>query len=235
MKLICFSDTHQKHSRIGIPKCDVLIFSGDICSSGELLQISYFGNWLRDDQENFDKIIMIAGNHDFCFEHTKLAAISELTHYLGDKLVYLQDSEYVYKGIKFYGSPWQPRFFNWAFNLNRGEQLKSVWELIPDDTNVLITHGPPHGIGDKTSLGVHAGCFDLLTRIKDLNNLVLHSYGHIHEGNGHYISDAFPNINFCNSSICDKDYNPFNPAYEVIITDDSPYSVISCNKIYMKK
>lgn len=233
MKIVCFSDTHQRHNRLAIPKCDVLIFSGDMCSGGELHQVSNFARWLAKNSDNFDKVIIVAGNHDLCFENMKLAAISELTHHLADKLVYLQDSEYVYKGIKFYGSPWQPRFFNWAFNLNRGVQLESVWELIPEDTNVLITHGPPHGIGDKVS-NTHVGCFDLLKRVSKLSNLFLHVYGHIHEGNGHYISEAVPNVNFCNASICDAQYYPTNLGYEFTLTANKEHHSLTCNSVDLK-
>lgn len=233
MNIVCFSDTHQRHNRLKIPKCDILIFSGDMCSGGELHQVSNFAKWLSSNSENFEKVIIVAGNHDICFEKMKLAAISELSHHLGDKLVYLQDSEYVFNGIKFYGSPWQPRFFNWAFNLDRGEHLKSVWDLIPDDTNVLVTHGPPHGIGDKTS-NTHVGCFDLLNRVSKLENLFLHVYGHIHEGNGHYISEGIPNVNFCNASICDEQYYPTNPGYEVVLKNVATHTFITCSAIDMK-
>jgi len=87
------------------------------------------------------------------------------------------------EGVRFWGSPWQPWFFDWAFNLERGEEIRAKWELIPDDTEVLITHGPPQGHGDMTSRGEGAGCADLLARIRQVKPRY-HLFGHIHEGYG---------------------------------------------------
>ena len=92
-----------------------------------------------------DKIV-IAGNHDFCFERDPRHCVRLLTN-----AVYLQDSAVVVRGLKFCGSPWQPWFCDWAFNLRRGQPLREKWDLIPSDTDVLITHGPPQGINDFTS------------------------------------------------------------------------------------
>ncbi|CAB4141206.1 COG2129 Predicted phosphoesterases, related to the Icc protein [uncultured Caudovirales phage] len=228
MKIVCISDTHCKHNKLVIPECDVLIFSGDMCSSGELWQVSNFSKWLKKYESNFDRAFVIAGNHDRCFQNMKLAAIEELQ--LFDKIVYLEDSEFVYNGIKFYGSPWQPMFNNWAFNATRGEKLQNIWSNIPEDTNVLITHGPPHGIGDLVS-NIHVGCIDLLHKISTLSNLFLHVFGHIHDGNGHYISEAIPNVNFCNAAICDESYYSSNPAYEVNLINTGSHHFVSVNPI----
>jgi hypothetical protein len=120
---------------------------------------------------------------------------------------YLKDSELVIDGIKFYGSPWQPEFFDLAFNLPRGAALKAKWDLIPKDADVLITHGPPQGYGDLTRQGDRAGCFDLLDTIKALQPR-LHVYGHIHEGVGKY---QVGRTTLINASSCDPDYHPANP------------------------
>jgi len=229
MNIVCISDTHQKQNRLHIPKCDVLIFSGDMCSSGELWQVTNFSKWLNINKENFDKAIIVAGNHDKCFQQMKVAALDELiTSDLKDKIVYLEDSEFIYNGIKFYGSPWQPTFNNWAFNAPRGQKLHQIWDNIPHDTNVLITHGPPHGIGDMVSNN-HVGCIDLLNRVSKLDELFLHVFGHIHSGNGHYISEAIPNVNFCNAAICDENYDAINPAYQFILTNLGTHHFMTCN------
>lgn len=228
MKIVCISDTHCKHNKLIIPECDVLIFSGDMCSNGDLSQVSNFSRWLKKYESNFDRAFVIAGNHDKCFQNMKLAAIEELE--VSNKITYLEDSEFIYNDIKFYGSPWQPMFNNWAFNATRGERLKAIWSNIPEDTNVLITHGPPHGIGDLVS-NAHVGCIDLLHRITNLPNLFLHVFGHIHDGNGNRISEAIPNVNFCNASICDENYDAVNPGYEFILTNVGTHSFTTCTPI----
>jgi Icc-related predicted phosphoesterase len=217
MKVVTISDTHGMHDGLTIPQCDVLIVAGDICRSGNTWQLEEFSDWLSGQSNNFKKCLLVSGNHDWVFAKTKLIGIEILKNYLGDKIEYLQDQEIVIDGIKFYGSPWQPEFNSWAFNLPRGDRLKLVWEAIPDDVNVLITHCPPHGIGDLVvNSHNHAGCFELLNRIKQLskNSLKLSVFGHIHSGNGLYTSDELKGVIFCNTAICDERYKPNNSAYE---------------------
>jgi hypothetical protein len=87
--------------------------------------------------------------------------------------------------IKIYGSPWQPEFFDWAFNLPRGQPLADKWAKIPPDVDVLITHGPPHGILDKTTQGHNIGCEEL-RKLFDTQSIKprLHIFGHNHEDYG---------------------------------------------------
>jgi len=91
----------------------------------------------------------------------------------------------IIEGVKFYGSPWQPRFFDWAFNLDRGEEIKKKWDLIPMDTDVLITHGPPYGILDLTHEGEKVGCEELMKAVLRVQPKI-HIFGHIHEAYGEY-------------------------------------------------
>jgi len=122
--------------------------------------------------------------------------------------VYLEDSEYVTKsGIRIYGSPWQPEFCDWAFNLPRGKQLADRWALIPEGIDVLMTHGPPQGHGDKTNTGVVTGCADLLKRIQHIRPPV-HVFGHIHEGYGITTDQQ---TYFLNACIVNLGYKPVNP------------------------
>jgi Icc-related predicted phosphoesterase len=229
MKILCISDTHCKQNRLTIPECDVLIISGDVCSSGEIWQFENFVKWLKKYESAFKKAFLIAGNHDWCLMKQKTLAIEVLKSTFNDKVEYLEDSEFIFEGIKFYGSPWQPTFFNWAFNLDRGEKIQAVWNNIPADTQVLITHGPPFGIGDMVNNN-HVGCIDLLNKVRELKDLFLHVFGHIHDGNGHYISDALPNVNFCNASICDESYNPVNSAFSFNLLNLGKYHTIVVNK-----
>lgn len=90
--------------------------------------------------------------------------------------------------ISFYGSPWQPEFCDWAFNLDRGESIKSKWAKIPEDVDVLITHGPPQGYGDRTYSGFRCGCKDLMENIQARKNPPrVHIFGHIHEDAGKHL------------------------------------------------
>jgi Icc-related predicted phosphoesterase len=200
LKIIAISDTHGKHWSITIPPGDVLVHAGDITSRGTTDEVSNFNEFL--DTLPHEYKIIIAGNHDFCFERNREKSESKLTN-----CIYLQDQSVIIKDVKFYGSPWQPWFYNWAFNLQRGKELKLKWSKIPLDTNVLITHGPPYGYGDMTDCGKAEGCEDLLSAVKRIKPKV-HIFGHIHEGSG-LISNE--NTMFINASTCDSSYSPINP------------------------
>jgi Icc-related predicted phosphoesterase len=193
MRFVALSDTHNLHDYLRVPEGDVLLFGGDMCGRGSMKEVRAFGEFLS--RQPHPHKVVIAGNHDWPFQ---LEADSVLEA-LGD-VVYLQDEEVVLDGVKIYGSPWQPEFFQWAFNLPRGAPLRKVWSKIPNDTQVLMTHGPPHGILDLTSRGTAAGCEALRERIEELPSLRAHVFGHIHEAYGRY------ELNQCvcyNASICD--------------------------------
>jgi Icc-related predicted phosphoesterase len=197
MRLVIISDTHGSHRNIKLPAGDILIHAGDFTRHGSDDDVAEFDDWLATLPYQ-DKII-IAGNHDFPFETkdgTKLLSNG----------IYLQDSAVTINGIKFYGSPWQPRFFDWAFNLDRGESLKEKWDLIPADTDVLITHGPPYGYLDINSRGFSVGCEELMEAVERTKPR-LHVFGHIHEGYGIVETPATTFINAC---ICNLGYRPIN-------------------------
>ena len=125
------------------------------------------------------QIVFVAGNHDLVFEQAAFLVPKDLP------AVYLQDSGFEWQGLKIWGTPWQPWFFDWAFNL-REPELKAKWDLIPDDTDILVVHGPPFGYGDgvprRDSIR-QTGSPSLLERIKAISpKLVV--FGHIHEGRG---------------------------------------------------
>ena len=110
--------------------------------------------------------------------------------------------------ISVYGSPWTPEFCRWAFNLPRGEALRRVWSRIPDSTDILITHGPPHGRGDLTLHSSHFGCRDLLHEIQHRIKPRVHVYGHIHEGYGTSFDGQ---TLYVNASNLDLGYEANNP------------------------
>lgn len=201
MRVICISDTHSLHWKLdhAIPDGDLLIHAGDITSSGDLADVKSFNQWIGHLPHPHK--IVIAGNHDFCFERNREVAQGHLSN-----CRYLQDSEVVINGIKIYGSPWQPWFFDWAFNLERGEPLARVWKQIPIDTDILVTHGPPFGILDKTARGEQVGCKDLLERIEQIAPR-LHVFGHIHEAYG---KTRVGGTTYVNASVCNLNYVPCN-------------------------
>jgi hypothetical protein len=135
--------------------------------------------------------IVIAGNHDWCFAREPQAAVA----ILGEGAVYLQDSEAIIDGVRFWGSPWQPEFNDWAFNLPRGEALAAKWALIPTGSQVLVTHGPPFGIGDCSGDPVRQGCTELRAAVRRIRPL-LHLFGHIHQDGGFWREDGicFANV-----------------------------------------
>ncbi|MDP2877638.1 MAG: metallophosphatase domain-containing protein [Holophaga sp.] len=144
MRLICLSDTHGEQDRFKVPDGDVLIHAGDFSGLGTEREVHKFAKWMKRMPHRWK--IVIAGNHDRFFEKQPEMARA----YLEPDVIYLQDSGCQIEGVHFWGSPWQPWFMDWAFNLPRkGEKLREKWNLIPMDTDVLITHGPPHGILDE--------------------------------------------------------------------------------------
>jgi len=199
VRLVCFSDSHG-HANLSIPDGDVLIFAGDYSAGrGSIQETLKFGQFIESLPHKHK--IIVAGNHDFPIQKD----VSVVKLFIPNA-IYLQDNEVVIENIKFYGSPYSPEFGHWAFNLPRGKHLHDKWAQIPDDTNVLITHGPPHGILDEVSYsGDRVGCWDLLDRANKLANLKCHLFGHIHE-QSNQIAKVRNRI-FANVSICDDNYN----------------------------
>jgi Icc-related predicted phosphoesterase len=202
VRIVALSDTHSRVPESGVPDGDVLVHAGDLTKRGSLEEIAAAGAWLRSLPH--PRKVIIAGNHDFGFEREPRAARAAL----GTGLDYLEDSGLVIDAVAFWGSPWQPWFYDWAFNLPRGEKLAEKWALIPPDTRVLVTHGPLYGILDRTEAGEQAGCSDLAERVRQLRPAV-HVFGHIHEGAGMLREGE---TLFVNASICDLWYKPVNPA-----------------------
>lgn len=201
MRIVCLSDTHSRHAKIDVPDGDVLVHAGDLTSRGEPHEIRDFHWWLQN-LPHAHKLV-IAGNHDWMFENHPEGARGLLTD-----CTYLQDSGVTIDGVKFWGSPWQPWFYDWAFNLQRGLELADKWARIPTDTDVLITHGPPHGILDETARGERAGCEDLARELHRVQPR-LHVFGHIHEAYGQLEQGGTTYVNACN---CTLQYQPSNPA-----------------------
>ncbi len=199
-RIVAISDTHRMHDRLVIPEGDILVHAGDFCGHGHLREAIAFVAWL-EAQPHLRKVV-IAGNHDVSLEALPGAG----AQLFGEALTYLFDSGANVGGLKFYGSPWQPAFFDWAFNLPRGAPLRDKWQGIPDALDVLVTHGPPHGVLDANAALEACGCVDLRDAI-DRTKPRVHIFGHIHEGYGHVWRDGVLHIN---ASSCTVDYRPTN-------------------------
>ncbi len=203
MRVVCISDTHERHEQVTLPDGDVLICAGDITANGSLARLEHFARWMQ--RQPHPHKILIAGNHDFCFEGRNDRGAYVMRQHAPDAH-YLQDSGVTIAGLRVWGSPWQPRFLDWAFNLDRGPSLAEKWALIPGDTDILITHGPPFGTLDLTPRSERVGCEALAERLERLR-VRLHVFGHIHHGYG--VVERGGRISV-NASICDERYAPIN-------------------------
>jgi Icc-related predicted phosphoesterase len=207
MRIVCISDTHNCNEQIVVPDGDLLIHSGDAAVRGTVEEIEHFNYWFSSLPHK--RKIFVAGNHDWLFERENQRA----RKMLDPSIIYLQDSPTVIDGLRIYGSPWQPRFFDWAFNLNRGAEMAEKWKLIPNDIDILITHGPPNGILDEVPRvwGIeNTGCEELRKKVEEtveFGRLKLHVFGHIHCGYGVHEEMG---VKFVNASICDESYKPTN-------------------------
>lgn len=217
VKIVHISDTHNFHKQIKLPQGDILIHTGDFCSGkGSLQQISEFNLWL--DGLDFDEIVIIPGNHDMIVESNESLCRSMLSNYH-----MLINEEVIIRGLKFWGSPYTPNFNDWGYNLPRGEKLKAVWDLIPEDTDVLLSHGPPRHILDFTPHGnLNVGCDDLARRVIEVSPLIS-AFGHIHYSYG--VNQMYHTY-FVNSSICNEGYRPVNKPH-IIEIDEVNKKVIS--------
>lgn len=195
-RIVCISDTHGGHFRVDIPNGDILIHAGDVSLNGTAQQIQCFLDWFSMLPHKHK--VFIAGNHDWLAERNNELFRSMIP----ENVIYLEDSGCEIEGLKFWGSPASPTFYDWAFNYDRGREISKVWSLIPDDVDVLITHGPPEGILDHVR-GRRVGCADLEQRIRQLRNLKLHVFGHIHEGHGEVDCNG---VTYINASVLDEMY-----------------------------
>jgi len=200
MRIVALSDTHGRHGEMEVPDGDLLLHAGDFTKRGGRGEVEAFDRFLALLPHPHK--VVIAGNHDFLFQDEPEAARSILRH-----ATYLEDTEAEVLGLRIWGSPWQPWFFDWAFNLQRGPEIRAKWDLIPSGIDILLTHGPPLGHGDVTVRGEAVGCADLLDAVARVRPR-LHVFGHIHEGYG---TTREGGTTLVNASTCDVRYRAVNP------------------------
>jgi Icc-related predicted phosphoesterase len=196
-RLVAMADTHGQHARLDVPDGDILVHAGDLTGRGTRSELARVAEWLRSLPHRHK--VIVAGNHDFAFQRTP-----EEARALFHGLTYLEDEAVTLEGLRLYGSPWQPYFHNWAFNLRRGPDIDAKWQLIPEGLDVLITHGPPAGYGDLVLRHPvygeeRVGCEDLLRHLGRAKPR-FHLCGHIHEDRGQW---QVGETRVCNVTVAD--------------------------------
>lgn len=198
MRLVCISDLHNNFIS-NLPEGDILLIAGDLTSRGKESELIAFDKYVAKLENDFKEVIFIPGNHDYLFATNLPLAKSLVTH---GKLL-LNSSHTLPNGLKIFGSPVTPIFTGeWAFETDF-DARSAVWNSIPNDTDIVMTHGPALGVLDLTSRGNISGCKYLGSRLAQLPNLKLHVFGHIHEShgmisNGKYIS---ANVSICRRGV----------------------------------
>lgn len=235
MRIVSISDTHSDHRSLVIPECDVLIHSGDtvtnfdiddVASGKSMVKFRDFLDWFAEQPARYK--MFIGGNHDFGLSIESYGFRKSYEEAIGDDIIYLRDSEFVVDGVKFYGTPFQPYFCGMAFNIKEHAGREAKMNLIPDDTNVLLTHMPPKGIMDRV-FGMHekkwiyCGCGALTKRLPELKQLKIHAFGHVHSTRG---AKSIGGVWHVNSAICGANpYRAVNRPYVIDIIDGKVFSV----------
>ena len=229
MELVLISDTHNRHKHLTsngmgniLPEGDLLIHSGDLTGVGQKGEVLDVLKWFKEVAPRYTHgIVFIAGNHDRSFDPKfndsiqKPDWLQEELASLSSNIHYLENSDVTINGVKIWGSPITPWFHGdrWAFNVHRGADIWEVWDQIPNDTDIVITHGPvAYKLDYIPSQNVYVGCEQLrvaMDRVKP----IIHTTGHIHESYGYeYGSNG---VNYFNASICDEYYLPNNKPWEI--------------------
>lgn len=182
---VCTVATSDTHGFLpDIPPCDLFLHAGDFCPT-ENHSIKYQYKWLRKhfcpwlNSIPAKHVVFCAGNHDFAFERPHARKI--IDEYTNENVHYLQDETIKLLGLKIHGSPWTPTFFDWAF-MRPDWELMPVWNKIPHTVDILMTHGPAHGVLDH-SRGMSVGSESLAERLKSVEFKV-HVFGHVHHCHG---------------------------------------------------
>lgn len=211
MRIVVTSDTHGKHDNLPELSGDVLIHCGDFCDGfkPDASDLDRIEDWFG--RQRFRHILCTGGNHDFVAQERDLDSEP-----LFQNATYLVDSGVEIEGIRFYGAPWIPTLQSWAYYLP-DDELRAKWELIPDETDILITHTPPwHMLDSPRNPAIHCGCSHLAARIAELD-LKLHCFGHNHASYGR---EELNGTIFLNASAVDLDFEISNPPFVIDLSVD---------------
>jgi Icc-related predicted phosphoesterase len=219
-KIVAFSDTHGQHwalrGKWKIPDGDILIFAGDY-TAGDIGKYSV-REWLKWlDSQPFEHKIFVSGNHDGAAQKWPREFWDMVKEF--PSVTYLEDEEVTIQGLTFWGCPWTPTFFNWHFMATEDEIAEKL-KPVPENIDVLITHGPPDSVLDKNDGGVHCGSTALMDRISRVHPLV-HIFGHIHQQEFAPVRATYRNgefwTTFCNVGVLDEEYKLVRGPMEIEI------------------
>lgn len=201
MKLVLISDTHCRHPEI--PAGDILVHSGDLTIAGNRKETETEVRWLGEVAKQFKWVVLVGGNHDFFFYHAGAKITRQFIQQFGaENIVYLCDEATTIEGLQIYGSPWQPWFMDWAWNAQRGADIRQYWDRIPENLDLLVTHGPPHRILDWVGRD-RVGCEELRIAVERAKPRV-HVFGHLHSAGGQHRSVGA--MDFYNAAVVNEDY-----------------------------
>lgn len=224
--IVTISDTHNQHLFIDVPDGDIIIHAGDFSSRGMKYEIEAFVEWYGSLPHTWK--ILIGGNHDKGTDPDQKGPLYENGHSyfksicLANDIILLEDEgcdviSNTGETIKIWGSPVSPTFGRgWAWNRNRGMDIKKHWDKIPEDIDIVVTHGPPHMFGDVVNspnrapdgtLFWNVGCMDLINRINKTKCIMTVS-GHIHEDRG-VMHDLKNKKTHVNASSLNLNYDPY--------------------------
>lgn len=213
LKFTVISDTHNEHKKVNLPESDVIIHCGDFTNLGTLKEVKSFIEWFSG--LNYKYKILIAGNHEVTLDSNNYNTNWKLFHKTKENtneikniidstdIIYLHNTFTVIEDIKIYGTPYIPEeSLRCGFPLKNKTEAFDMWDKIPNDTDILITHTPPHHILDD-AFGTRLGCVELLKKVKQIKPLY-HLFGHIHQCG--YKNIIQGRTTFINASSMDKDY-----------------------------
>lgn len=219
MKIVCISDVHCKWNKLKIPECDLLISAGDYSFLGEPHVVRDFHKWLNKQPARYK--ISVQGNHEKQVEKN-FALSKQMAEEACPGVYFIDEGLIEIEGTKIWCSAISKFFCNWAWNRYSGEDIQKHWDLIPNDADIVVTHGPCYGILDSLERfnGMtqefemeHLGDSQLLDKILEVKPK-LHISGHIHPGYGTLTRDG---ITFINAAICNDDYKAVNAPIEIDI------------------
>lgn len=211
--IVCISDTHTYHDHVVVPPGDILVHAGDFCGRGTPYEVSRFLDWMEGLPHKLK--LVVPGNHDICVYEDEFVR----SEFKKSGVILLIDEEHtdMRSGLTFYGVPWTPDFYpeNWVFQYSQaGCTPEELWNKVPAGTDIIISHGPPHGCADQIAMGApHLGSPYLRDLIFDMKDSLLGVIcGHIHGGYGHHSYDATDPtaVNIINAAINTEGYTPTN-------------------------
>ena len=234
VKITCISDTHNKTKDLILPEGDILIHCGDFTKCGRKKEIIQFNEFMKN--QNFKHKIVIAGNHDVPFDSENydylIKRFKDLRIYKNERdivtyqeakdllkdCIYLENSGINIENINIWGYPISDTGgVDGAFYYSSekdSEILKTYLDKIPENIDILISHGPPKGILDKIVDGSNVGCELLREYVLNKIKPKYHLFGHIHESNGRtQIKIGDKEINFINAALCNVKYQPLNEIF----------------------